>query len=617
MNCMVLNYTPFTEPGIAKLVITRSLRKPLIANIEIIPNVGPYVTAGPLELNDGNNNIAEAGDNINISLQFNNIGIDAATNLTAALSCDSPYILLNNAYISLPDIASGSSINQTNAFNISILPDVPDQHPAVMTITVSNGEESWVTQRNLTINAPNVLFGNHTLFDSDSDGIYEPGETVTISLSISNSGHMNVDGGSLAIILNSSYATLDNYNFIIPPLPAGNGIPIILHLFISQNCPDDEVIPLGFAMNAGIQLLNHSIMIPVGIVGESFESGDFSAFPWVNNSTNPWTIVSGTSNAHFGNYAAKSGTIGNYGNTTLQIAMDISSAGNISFWRKVSSESNGDYLKFYINNNETGSWSGEIGWSEVSYPVTPGSYTFKWTYSKDISIASGGDCAWLDDIRFPGIGILETAIFYTTTTQIDFTDVLPNTTVSIDFALRNLGNIAMQGTIACPAEFELSQYGNALPANYNYQIEAGQTVIYSLNYIAGNSVNEIHTNMQITTNDPLHPIVTIPVNLSPLANDDNVNIPYVTALQKNYPNPFNPETTIHYSLREAGPVKIEVYNIKGQLVRYLVNELKNAGNYTVIWNGKDEQGKNVSSGIYFYRMQTKNYSATQKMMLMK
>ena len=614
---LTLNYTPFTEPGIAKLVITRSLRKPLIANIEIIPNVGPYVTAGPLELNDGNNNIAEAGDNINISLQFNNIGIDAATNLTAALSCDSPYILLNNAYISLPDIASGSSINQTNAFNISILPDVPDQHPAVMTITVSNGEESWVTQRNLTISAPNVVFGNHTLFDSDSDGIYEPGETVTISLSISNSGHMNVDGGSLAIILNSSYATLDNYNFIIPPLPAGNGIPIVLHLFISQNCPNDEVIPIGFAMNAGIQLLNHSIMIPVGIVGESFESGDFTAFPWVNNSTNPWTIVSGTANVHFGNYAAKSGAIGNYGNTTLQIAMDISSAGNISFWRKVSSESNGDYLKFYINNNETGSWSGEIGWSEVSYPVTPGSYTFKWTYSKDISIASGGDCAWLDDIRFPGMGVFETAIFYTTTTQIDFTNVLPNTTASIDFALRNLGNIAMQGTIACPAEFELSQYGNALPANYNYQIEAGQTVIYSLNYISGNSVNEIHTNMQITTNDPLHPIVTIPVNLSPLANDDNVNIPYVTALQKNYPNPFNPETTIHYSLREAGPVKIEVYNIKGQLVRYLVNELKNAGNYTVIWNGKDEQGKNVSSGIYFYRMQTKNYSATQKMMLMK
>jgi len=107
------------------------------------------------------------------------------------------------------------------------------------------------------------------------------------------------------------------------------------------------------------------------------------------------------------------------------------------------------------------------------------------------------------------------------------------------------------------------------------------------------------------------------VNLNPVANEDNTEIPLVTALQKNYPNPFNPETTIRYSLSNNGPVKIQIYNIKGQLIRNLVNENKKAGNYTVIWNGKDEQGKSVSSGIYFYRMQSSKYSATQKMMLMK
>ena len=121
----------------------------------------------------------------------------------------------------------------------------------------------------------------------------------------------------------------------------------------------------------------------------------------------------------------------------------------------------------------------------------------------------------------------------------------------------------------------------------------------------------------ITANDPTHSTVEIPVNLTPLANADNNAIPIVTTLQKNYPNPFNPETTIRYSLSEAVPIKLDVYNIKGQLVRKLVNEPKAAGNYTVVWNGKDEQGMNVSSGIYFYRMQTKNYSSTQKMMLMK
>lgn len=614
---LTLNYAPFTEPGMAKLVITRSLRKPLIADIEVIPNEGPYVTVGTLELNDGNNNIAEAGDNINITLQFNNVGIEAATNLTATLTCDSQWIILNNATVQLPDITSGNSITQTNAFNVNILPNVPDQHIAAFTITVTDGTDTWETQRNLTINAPNVVFGNYTLFDGDGDGIYEPGETVTVTLSISNTGHMNVDSGSLAIVMNNPYAALDNYGFIIPPLTVGNGIPIVFYLFIDQNCPEGEMIPIGFAMNAGIQMLNHSIIIPVGIVGESFESQSFTSYPWVNDSANPWTIVSGSTNVHFGNYAAKSGAIGNYGSTSLQVTIDIPEDGDISFWRKVSSEATYDCLKFYIDNNETGSWSGEVGWSGVSFPVTSGNHTFKWTYSKDVSQVGGNDCAWLDDILFPGIGVLETAIFYTTTEQIDFNAVLPNTTVSADFTLRNLGNIPMQGIISTPVEFELSQNGNPLSDDYAYQIEAGETQFFTISYVAGNTVSTIHTNLVITTNDPTHSTVEIPVNLTPLANADNNAIPIVTTLQKNYPNPFNPETTIRYSLSEAGPIKLDVYNIKGQLVRKLVNEPKAAGNYTVVWNGKDEQGMNVSSGIYFYRMQTKNYSSTQKMMLMK
>ena len=136
------------------------------------------------------------------------------TNLTATLTCDSQWIILNNATVQLPDITSGNSITQTNAFNVNILPNVPDQHIAAFTITVTDGTDTWETQRNLTINAPNVVFGNYTLFDGDGDGIYEPGETVTVTLSISNTGHMNVDSGSLAIVMNNPYAALDNYGFI-------------------------------------------------------------------------------------------------------------------------------------------------------------------------------------------------------------------------------------------------------------------------------------------------------------------------------------------------------------------------------------------------------------------
>ncbi len=100
-------------------------------------------------------------------------------------------------------------------------------------------------------------------------------------------------------------------------------------------------------------------------------------------------------------------------------------------------------------------------------------------------------------------------------------------------------------------------------------------------------------------------------------NNNHVEIPKVTKLNKNYPNPFNPETTISYSVKNAGPVSINIFNIKGQKIRTLVNEDKAAGNYKVVWKGLDNNNKKVASGIYFYRMKSGNYTSTKKMILMK
>jgi len=102
-----------------------------------------------------------------------------------------------------------------------------------------------------------------------------------------------------------------------------------------------------------------------------------------------------------------------------------------------------------------------------------------------------------------------------------------------------------------------------------------------------------------------------------VANGDTGVPTIVTALGGNYPNPFNPETTISFSVKEAAPVTIEIYNVKGQSVKTLVSETKVAGNHSVVWNGKDNNGRNVTSGVYFYKMKTGTYSSTKKMILMK
>lgn len=89
------------------------------------------------------------------------------------------------------------------------------------------------------------------------------------------------------------------------------------------------------------------------------------------------------------------------------------------------------------------------------------------------------------------------------------------------------------------------------------------------------------------------------------------------SLGNNYPNPFNPITSIEFSLNEAGHVTLEVYNIKGEKVRTLVDENLEANSHTVIWNGTDDNLKTVSSGIYFYKMKTASFQETKKMILLK
>ncbi len=102
-----------------------------------------------------------------------------------------------------------------------------------------------------------------------------------------------------------------------------------------------------------------------------------------------------------------------------------------------------------------------------------------------------------------------------------------------------------------------------------------------------------------------------------VANGDEPTPVLVNALHANYPNPFNPTTTISYSLAKSGDVTLRVYNTKGQLVRILDQGNKKAGNYSVAWDGKNSSGKTVSSGLYFFRMDAANYTNTRKMMLLK
>ncbi len=129
----------------------------------------------------------------------------------------------------------------------------------------------------------------------------------------------------------------------------------------------------------------------------------------------------------------------------------------------------------------------------------------------------------------------------------------------------------------------------------------------------------------VTTHDPdsggpsapgVYHFFTI-VNSTPV-DDPGAEVPQaVTSLGSATPNPFNPRTEISFLLAQPGPVRLEVFDIKGQLVRSLVDSHLDAGLHAEVWNGRDASGLEVGSGVYLYRLRTSDEVLEGKMLLVR
>lgn len=124
-----------------------------------------------------------------------------------------------------------------------------------------------------------------------------------------------------------------------------------------------------------------------------------------------------------------------------------------------------------------------------------------------------------------------------------------------------------------------------------------ETITFISDETYGSPVDPFLLSADITSND-----------LELMATVSNLTI---------FPNPFNPSTTISFNLSAKSDVSLNIYNVKGEKVKELVNEVLPAGKHAVVWNGKDDNEKQVSSGVYFYKMKSGNYRKTKKMLLLK
>ncbi len=129
-------------------------------------------------------------------------------------------------------------------------------------------------------------------------------------------------------------------------------------------------------------------------MAEGFESGGFPTGFTSSGNAN-WLV---DSTPYAGSYSARSGDIADYGTSSLTVTVQFDVAGSIAFYHFESTESGYDYLRFYIDGVQQGSWAGSTTWTQASYPVAAGSHQMMWSYTKDVSLSSGSDSVWVDEI---------------------------------------------------------------------------------------------------------------------------------------------------------------------------------------------------------------------------
>ncbi|MBL7104731.1 MAG: hypothetical protein ISS18_10400 [Bacteroidales bacterium] len=376
-------------------------------NIVIVSNQ-PYVIYNDHILNDptGNNNgIADFGEDITLDMTVENVGNQNAYNVTATFISSDAYITITDNYEVYGTINASSTSTISDAFAFSIADDIPDQHVLNFELQVDgNADDTWSSYFSIVVNAPILEFGSMTIDDNaggNGNGRLDPGETADISVPVSNNGHSLSPLAEANLSSLSSWITINSGYISLGQIVAGNTADAMFNITCDPLTPVGTAVDLTVDVTSGNYGISNTFYQSIGLVLEDWETGNFASFPWTFAGNADWFLTD--VDPYEGTYCAQSGAITHYQTSEMEVELYVTTADNISFFRKVSSESSWDYLRFYIDGAQQEQWSGEVAWGQVSYPVTAGLHTFRWVYYKDGSVSSGSDCGWVDYIIFPPI----------------------------------------------------------------------------------------------------------------------------------------------------------------------------------------------------------------------
>ncbi|MFC2102157.1 T9SS type A sorting domain-containing protein [Bacteroidota bacterium] len=342
------------------------------------------------------------GDSLHLNLGLKNIGDQPAIDLTAEISVESPFVTLTD---------STESYGTMEADEIKVVPDgyafrvsdtIPDGIKVKFYVTVSSPDTSWQSHFSIESHAP-ALHITKLVIDDESggnnNGKLDPGETAEVRVTTANWGDFPCLNTYGLLFCESPYITIHTDSSYLDTIVILGPKTAVFTLSVDDEAPTGVGIFLNYKAVSGLYHADASFLQTIGIVVEDWETNSFNKFPWRNTGNKPWTLT--TINPYEGIYCAATFELDDYQSSILDVDYTAGVDDSISFYRRVSSEPDYDFLHFYIDGNLMGSWSGDVAWGRVVFPVSAGDHNFKWRYAKDIYLGVGLDKAWVDFIDFP------------------------------------------------------------------------------------------------------------------------------------------------------------------------------------------------------------------------
>jgi hypothetical protein len=381
-----------------------------VSPIEILVPLAAIENTGQV-LNDttlGNGNgLMDYGETEYLGLTMKNNGNIDADSVTVTLTCDNHYITVLDSVVDYGNFTVGQEKFISDGFKFMVSDSIANNEPVLFTVKATDDEDNiTMSTFQMTAHAPDVSILGMVISDplpgGNANGRLDPGEQVNILITTANNAIWDAEDVLSNLASMNSYLTIGVPNFTIGTLAAGQTVIASFPVAVSSSAAIGSAALLHNLATSKYRAMEKTFTARIGLIIEDWETGNFTKFPWqFTDPANPWTIDPVI--RYEGNYAARSGVIGDNETTGLYIEYNVSLNDSISFYKRVSTQPSRDILKFYIDDAMVGLWSGmtDTTFKRVAYPVLAGPHTFKWVYEKNSATALGMDAGWADYIVFP------------------------------------------------------------------------------------------------------------------------------------------------------------------------------------------------------------------------